>query len=399
MFALLINDLSRIFHKGRYGEKRGKIMTTATRGRFSADGLPVLIGSVPLTDHKEALDWIFSTTPEIPLWPQLPHNPLERMMPQFAEGIPCIVEENILAPEGRILFDITHAGFEEEMLAFYEEYLAAMEDPAVLASSRFQVSRERAAGLYLFLESLAEHVHTLKAVKGQVTGPFTMLTGIKDREGRAGYFDETIRDMVIKGISMKAAWQTRLLADKMEELGGDGAGPVLMFIDEPALAGLGSSAFIGVTDEEIRTMIDEVAEAVHGAGGLVGIHVCANTNWSILLGSGIDIISFDAFGFFDKMAALKTEVGQFFDRGSILAWGGVPTSREEEINGQTPETLSELFTRQMQSFVTPDRDMKSLLSQTLITPSCGTGSLSPQAAEKVLSLTRLTADLLRTQYL
>ena len=374
-------------------------MTTATKGRFSADGLPVLIGSVPLTDYQEALEWIFSTTPEIPLWPQLPHNPLERMMPQFAEGIPCIIEENICDPEGRILFDITHAGFEEEMLAFYEEYLAAMEDPAVLAASRFQVSRERAAGLYLFLEALAKHSDKLKAVKGQVTGPFTMLTGIKDRAGRAGYFDATIRDMVIKGISMKAAWQTRLLADRMKELAGDEAGPVLMFIDEPALAGLGSSAFIGVTDEEIQTMIDEVAEAVHGAGGLVGIHVCANTNWSVLLGSAIDIISFDAYGFFDKMAALKTEVGNFFNRGGVLAWGGVPTSREEEIDGQSTASLVELFTRQMQSFVTADMDMKSLLRQTLITPSCGTGSLSPQAAEKVLSLTRSTADSLRAQYL
>ena len=374
-------------------------MTTATTGRFAADGLPVLIGSVPLIDYKKALEWIFATTPEIPLWPQLPHNPLERMMPQFAEGIPCIVEENIVDPEGRILFDITHAGFEEEMLAFYEEYLMAMEDPAVLASSRFQVSRERATGLYLFLEALADHADRLKAVKGQVTGPFTMLTGIKDREGRAGYFDETIRDMVIKGISMKAAWQTRLLAARMEEIAGDGAGPVLMFIDEPALAGLGSSAFIGVTDGEIQTMIDEVADAVHSAGGLVGIHVCANTNWSVLLGSAIDIISFDAFGYFDKMAALKPEVGNFFGRGGILAWGGVPTSREEEIDGQSTDSLAALFNRQMQSFVTADMDMKSLLRQTLITPSCGTGSLSRQAAEKVLSLTRSTADCLRAQYL
>ncbi len=374
-------------------------MTTAIKGRFSTDGLPVLIGSVPLSDHKEALEWIFSTTPEIPLWPQLPHHSLERMMPQFAEGIPCIVEENITDPEGRILFDISHAGFEEEMLAFYEEYLAVQEDLSTLVGSRFQVSRERAAGLYLFLDALPEHYDDLIGVKGQVSGPFTMLTGIKDREGRAGYFDDTIRDMVIKGISMKAAWQTRLLAGTMEKIAAGNDKPVLLFIDEPALAGLGSSAFIGVTDEEIREMINEVAEAVHQAGGLVGIHVCANTNWSILLGSAIDIISFDAYGFFDKMAALKLEVADFLDRGSLIAWGGIPTSREEEINSQTTTSLVELFVRQMQAFVTPDRDMKGLLKQTLITPSCGTGSVSRQAAEKVLSLTRSTADSLRAQFL
>ena len=365
-------------------------MTTMSTGQFFADGLPVLIGSLPLTDHAKALEWIFDITPEIPLWPQLPHHPLERMMPQFAEGIPCIVEEHISEPEGRILFDINRTDFEAEMLTFYEEYLAALEDPSLLAGSRFRVSKERAAGLYYFVEALGNRTD-LKAVKGQVSGPFTMLTGIKDREGKAGYFDDTIRDMVIKGISMKAAWQTRFLADATDK-------PVLLFVDEPALAGLGSSAFIGVTAGEIRAMIDEVTEAIHQAGGLAGIHVCANTDWSILLGSSIDILSFDAHGFFDKMAALKNEVTDFLDRGSIIAWGGVPTSREEEINTESTESLSELFIRQMQTFVTPERDMTALLRQTLITPSCGTGSLSPETAQRVLTLTRSTAERLHRQY-
>jgi len=366
-------------------------MTSATADQFTADGLPVLIGSVPLTDHAEALEWIFAATPEIPLWPQLPHNPLEQMMPQFSEGIPCIVEEEIDTPEGRLVFDISRPGFEEAMLAFYEEYLAVLEDPTLLDSSRFAVSRQRAEGLYLFCEAVAGR-QELRATKGQVTGPFTMLTGIKDRAGRAGYFDETVRDMVIKGIAIKAAWQTRMLAQAADV-------PVLMFIDEPALAGLGSSAFISVTDEEIRDMINEVADAVHQAGGLAGIHVCANTNWSILLGSNIDIISFDAHGFFDRMAALKQEVAAFLDRGSIIAWGGVPTSRVEDIEQETVNSLTGMFKRQMATFTGPERDMAALLSQTLITPSCGTGSLPEAAAQRVLSLTRETASALRGEYL
>ncbi len=366
-------------------------MTTETTGRFSADGMPVLIGSVPLTEHDKALQWIFNATPEIPLWPQLPHNPYEQMMPQFAEGLPCITEENLADPEGRIIFDINRPGFEEEMLAFYEEYLAVVEDPATLTNSRFKVSRERAAGLYLFADALSKR-NNLVAVKGQVTGPFTMLTGIKDRQGKAGYFDDTIRDMVIKGISLKAAWQTRLLA----EISGK---PVLQFIDEPALVGLGSSAFIGVTAEEVKEIINEVAEAIHQAGGLAGIHVCANTDWSTLLGSAIDILSFDAHGFFDKMAALNNEVSTFLDRGGIIAWGGIPTSREEEITTETTESLSTLYRTQMQAFVNDKRDMAALLRQSLITPSCGTGALSPELAQRVLSLTRSTSEKLRADIL
>jgi len=366
-------------------------MTTEAHGRFSANGLPVLIGSVPLQDHGEALDWIFGATPEIPLWPQLPHNPFEQMMPQFAQGLPCISEENLEDPEGRILFDITRPGFEDEMLAFYEDYLRVSEDQSLLPGSRFQVSRKRAAGLYLFAEALGQ-CQELAAVKGQITGPFTMLTGIKDRAGRAGYFDDTIRDMVIKGIAMQAAWQSLFLTQAAGK-------KVLLFIDEPALAGLGSSAFIGVTAAEIQEMINEVSTAIHRAGALAGIHVCANTEWSTLLSSEIDILSFDAHGFFDKLAAQRTEVSSFFDRGGILAWGGIPTASEEMILNEDSSSLTELYKRQMRDFVSPERDMAALLRQSLITPSCGTGSLSPKVAQRVLELTQATSRALREQYL
>ena len=218
-----------------------------------------------------------------------------------------------------------------------------------------------------------------------------MLTGIKDRQGRAGYFDDTIRDMVIKGISMKAAWQTNLLK-------GDDR-KVLLFIDEPALAGLGSSAFISVTAEEIREMINEVAGAIHKAGGLAGIHVCANTDWGILLESEIDIISFDAYGFFDRFAPLTAQISTFLDRGGIIAWGGVPTSKAEDIEAETTETLTDLWKSQAGTLSGTSRSLEAILNQTLITPSCGTGSLSPELAQKVLNLTHSVSSSLRGEFL
>ncbi|CAK8716821.1 Methionine synthase [Candidatus Electrothrix laxa] len=366
-------------------------MTLSTN--FTPAGLPVLIGSLPLSDHKDALERIFTATPEIPLWPQLPGDPYEGMMPQFAEGIPCIREENLSDPEGRILYDTGGADFEEQMLAFYEDYMAVLENPEAPAEARFRVSRERAEGLYCFAEALqgGQHNDGLAALKGQVTGPFTMLTGIKDAQGRAGYYDDTIREMVVKGIAMKAAWQTRFLAccNKV---------PAIMFIDEPALAGLGSSAFISVSNAEIQEMINEVAEAIHQAGGLAGIHVCANTEWEILLESEIDILSFDAYSFFDKLAALTEQVDSYLDRGGILAWGGIPTGKTADIEKESAESLTELWEHQVKKLVRPHRDQADLLRQTLITPSCGTGSLSLEHAEKVLRLTKAVSNNLRTKY-
>ena len=358
-------------------------------GRFAADGLPVLIGSLPLDSHAQALEWIFEATPEIPLWPQLPANQREQMLPQFAEGIPCIMEQSPGTPQNRIFFNTGYLGFEEAMLAYYEAYLQTTEHPEQLTDSIFATSRERAGGLYLLAEKL--RTTKVRAAKGQITGPFTLLTGIKDEEGRAGYFDETIRDMVIKGIARKAAWQTALL--------GQSGQPVLLFIDEPALAGLGSSAFISVTSEEIQEMINEVVAAVHTAGGLAGIHVCANTDWGLLLGSELDILSFDAYGFFDRLAPLTHELDAFLARGGIIAWGGVPTGRTEDIAAESVASLCARWEEQMEQLAATGRSKSDLLRQTLITPSCGTGSLSQEQAKNVLTLTREVATTLRQRYL
>ena len=119
-------------------------MMTPYRPKIEANGLATLIGSLPAANHKEALEWILESTPEIPLWPQLPVFPEERMLNQFNEGLPGIVETG-----ERTYFDVTTDTFADEQLAFYEEYLQISEKPETLLKSRFRTSRDRAAGIYL----------------------------------------------------------------------------------------------------------------------------------------------------------------------------------------------------------------------------------------------------------
>ena len=355
-----------------------------TKHHFAADGMPTLIGSIPLADHSEALEWIFSFTPEIPLWPQLPVIRLEGMLLQFIEKIPGIV-----SADDKTWFDITTEQFSDEMLAFFEDYLLINEEPERILSSRFAVSRERAAGLYLFKEKLVGNTHC-KAVKGQITGPFTLLTGMMDHEQRAAYYDQTIREMVVKGLAMKAAWQTAFLAEL--DL------PVIIFIDEPALAGLGSSSFISISKDDIAADQTEMIDAIHQAGGLAGIHVCANTDWPLLLSLDYDILNFDAYGFFDRLITCRDELLAFLERGSILAWGIVPTSEAEQIKKESPESLAALWEDQAKQLAGDKFDLPALLKQSLITPSCGTGALEPEMARRVLELTRDVSRILRDKY-
>ena len=349
--------------------------TSNRKTAFKPMGRAVLIGSLPLTDHREAMELVLAITPEIPLWPQLPANPREGMLNQFVEGLPCVTEDG-----DHTYFNINSPDFEEAQLRFYEEYLQVADDPKALLASRFQVSKERAAGLYQLAATVRDR-QGFSAVKGQITGPFTLLAGLKDQDGRLGYYDPTIRDMAVKHIAMKAAWQVRFLREATSL-------PMLLFIDEPALAGLGSSAFISITKDDIAADLSEVVAAVHLAGGLAGVHVCANTDWGLLLGQEIDIISFDAYNFFDRFITCKNEIRSFLDRGGIIAWGIIPTSEEEHISRETPDTLVSRWEQQAAMLADPPWDTAALLGRTLITPSCGTGSLSMPLARRVLQLTR-----------
>jgi methionine synthase II (cobalamin-independent) len=219
-----------------------------------------------------------------------------------------------------------------------------------------------------------------------------MLTGITDADKKLGYYNPDFRDIVVKGIAMKAAWQVAYLKEAYDV-------PVLLFIDEPALAGLGSSSFISISLDDIAQDLAEVIEAIHKNGGLAGVHVCANTDWNILLNSEIDILSFDAYSFFDKFITCKKLIHAFLERGSLIAWGIIPTSDPEHIQQETCDSLVTRWEGQADLLSGGDWNIGSLLKQTIITPSCGTGSLSPELAKRVLQLTKEVSTTLRTKYL
>jgi hypothetical protein len=348
---------------------------------FTPQSLPVLIGSLPLTDHSEATELIFAHTPRIPLWPQLPACREEGMIHQFLPGFPGITEK-----DGKLFIDTEKDGFEEEILAFYEEYLMIAEGMEDLDNSRFILSPREAQGFFTFLERAEKGRADLRALKGQITGPITFCTGLVDQNGRALFYNEQLRDAAVKLLALKARWQTR----KMREI----SRPTLLFFDEPALAGLGSSAFITISNEEIIACFSEVFEAVRAEGGITGVHVCANTEWSVIFDSGVDVLSYDAYSYFDKLILYPGHLRRFIENGGILASGIIPTA-EEYIDIETPLSLVEKWQKQTAQLEQLGISQEMIIRQTLITPSCGTGSLSARHAQRVLELTRDVSAAIR----
>ena len=342
---------------------------------FHANGLATFIGSLPLADHGEALDLIMEYTPEIPLWAQLTTYKQEGMLVQFTPGLPGFCFEN-----GKAFVDTGRATFDDEMLQFFEDYVAVLEEKLDLGSSRFVLREDTAKGFFMFIEHLRTLADPPLAVKGQITGPFTLGTGLVDQHKRAIFYDQQMRDAVVKILAMKARWQVRQLSQFRR--------PVIIFFDEPALAGVGSSEFTSISNDAISQCFEEVFEAVHLEGGLAGIHVCANTDWPLVLESSADIVSFDAYAYFDKFILYPEQIKNFLESENVLAWGIVPTLKADDIDRETAASLLNQWEEKAKQFEALGIDRAKLVRQSLITPSCGTGSLSVDHAKKVLKMTR-----------
>lgn len=349
---------------------------------FHANCLPILIGSLPLTEHRQAMQLILAHTPEIPLWPQLPKNPREGMVRQFLTGMPGLVDDG-----NRYWVDTDGQDFEQEMAAFYEEFMQVEENPEELKYSRFALGMDSAPGFFTLLDFLAGKNSAHLTAKGQVTGPVTTGIGVKNQHGDSIFYDDNLRDILIKLLAMKGRWQVGELHKYTGEI------QPLVFIDEPGLVSFGSSGFGGISREMVTNAVAEVITAIKTAGGLAGIHICANGDWGPALSSEADIISFDASSYFANFILYKEQLISFLRRGGVLAWGIVPTGDPLVVAKETVASLFAKWLEQLAILASFGFSEKQLMMQTLIAPSCGTGSLPPDLAEKVLTMTGELADL------
>jgi hypothetical protein len=89
-------------------------------------------------------------------------------------------------------------------------------------------------------------------------------------------------------------------------------------------------------------------------------------------------------------------VKKHLEKGGMLAWGIVPTSAA--IREQTVETLEERFESRIDNLASKGIDKKLIISQALITPSCGTGSLEVEDAEKVFKLVKELTKRMKEKY-
>lgn len=328
-------------------------------------GLATGIGSLPHKDADLALDLIFKYLPNIPFWPQLPGlNASEGMVAQFCEHIPCL--ELI---KNKVVFNSQNR--EKELEVFYEKIIS--DD-----LEYFRISQAYACGLYKFyqrLEQLSERsLDDIKFIKCHVTGPFTFASSINDEKGVALLHDEVFMQVVVKAITMKALWQIKMFKKFSKK--------IILFIDEPYLGCFGS-AYAAITKDKVVNILLELTRALKAKDVFLGVHCCGNTDWSIFTDTaGIDIINFDAFAFFDRLALYSANLKAFFDRQGILCWGIVPTN---DFNSSCRvDDLFGMIKRGADVLVSKGVNRKLITENLLVSPACGLGTLKIEESEKII---------------
>lgn len=333
------------------------------------------IGSLPHNNSKIALKMVENIF-DIPFWPQLAKlNRKEDMIFQFLEHMPGIV-----FGEEKVYLDNESDSFFEQLEELFMDYEEVISDINSEALDKYAVTDEFSSTFSPFLEVVKNKSY--KYAKGQICGPFTLATSLTDKDGKCAFYDETLREVIIKTLTLKALWQIREIKKVNNEV------TPIIFMDEPSISQLGTSAFITISKEEVITIFKEISDLIQQNGGICGIHCCGKCDWDIPIQCGVNILNLDGYLFAQNLSLFADSLKPFLKNGGIIAWGMIPTLDSEALEKADIGILMSKFDEAIDYLVKKGIDKKMLLEQSMITPSCGAGSLSLELAEKAMNLTK-----------
>jgi len=344
---------------------------------FAATG----IGTLPHRDPKAAVSDVLTRLKDMPYWPQLPQlDPGEDMNPQYA---PALAPLLTAAAGSREVTPFGGLSREEALAAFYERLFGGSLDS-------FALEPAMAAGYFAFLEAVQEApADAFPWLKGHVTGPITMGLGVAGPDDKALLYDDEVAEAIARGLGAAAAAQ----AQRLSALGR----PVMIFFDEPALSGFGS-AFTPISRERVLALLGaSFEEARARADMVIGVHCCGNTDWSLLVDAGADVLNLDSEGFGQHLLLYPESVRALLERGGAVAWGAVPTA--EYKGNETAKGLWASLHALLKGLEDKGLPHELLATQALVTPACGMGTLSEDQSRAILDLTAQVSQLAREHYL
>lgn len=350
------------------------------------------VGSLPHDNPENAIDLIFKEFKEIPFWPQLSNvDKKEDMTVQYTQGIPGIFYDK---ENDKYFFDVQSDEFFENLEDFLMDYEAIVYEKDMTNLEKYAITAPYSSAISLYLQRFKQEGRAF--AKGHIIGPFTWGTCLFNAtEDICAFYDETYREILIKGLTLKAVWQI----EQVKKVNPDAK--VIIFMDEPVMSQFGTSAFLSVDKEEVVVALREIIKVVKDFGALCAVHCCGKSDWSLLIDAGVDIINFDAFGYARSLGAYASEMEMFLKNGGYIAWGIVPTLDKNALERTNLEELEQIFEDGVDELVEKSKsqiDRQLVIKQSFFTPSCGAGSLPMHLAEKAMKLVNELSDSLKNKY-
>lgn len=333
------------------------------------------IGSLPHNSVDDAMRLVEKDFAQIPFFPQLANvSKNEDMIIQFLEGLPSFLPSDF----ENFTIDSESEKFFEDLEEFFSDYEEIVENPDSEILDKYAISENFSSAFPRF-EKLVSRLKPTYA-KGQIVGPFTLATTLVDKNGKSAVYDETLKEIIVKLLSLKVLWQIK----RIKKANPDTI-PII-FMDEPSISQLGTSAYLTISESEVVEMLKEIKNIVHNNGGICAIHCCGKCDWSIPIKVGVDIINFDAYAFSQNLSIYSTEIETFLQNGGKLAWGLVPTLDSNALAKITLADLLGRFEKSVKYLTKKGIDEKLITDNSLVTSSCGAGSLTVDLAERAMDL-------------
>lgn len=342
----------------------------------------IAIGSLPCTNADEAMYIVEKYFPNIPFWPQLIKlNQKEDMIIQFLENMPSFL------PEKNYL-DVDYKDFQNDLKTFFNDYNKIISDKNAFEINKYAISKNCASTFERFLHLIKNK--TPKFAKGQISGPFTLLTTLTDKNGKTAIHNPLYKEIIVKTLTIKALWQIREIKKASAET------LPIIFIDEPALGK------VPLEDNTMRnyvlSMIKEISEIIQAEGALCGVHCCAKCDWAIPISAGVDIISLDVFSYPEILSLYHNEINSFLKRGGKLAFGIVPTREKNILKNLTIQDSENKFKEAVKNLTNNGINEKIIIDNLIITPACGAGSLEKSLAQKAMKMMFELSEKLKDIY-
>lgn len=335
--------------------------------RLESKCLPV--GSLPYNDEKLATQMMVRLFEDIPYLPIVPViSATDTIISRTINNLPWFSIKN-----KKIIIKDGSEKFNQDMIILDKAYNEPTQD--IIEAYKIESP---------FLTKFLQILNRIKPKTAVVNllGPFTISQMISKAECPQILIDKLYRKVVIQSVCVKALW----IANKIKEVSPETT-PLIIF-EEPMLHKFGcmKRSTEELTNDIIENMYSKVFQKLHQNGCLVGVQCFEKCDWQLVLSSGVDLISFDAYNNPNNIGIIADKINSYLAAGGYINWGIVPVKTEALIKSLTIDNLQNRFKKTVEGIANQGVNINLLYRRSLVSIQGNIDKLPIIFAEKALIL-------------